>query len=78
LGNYPRGRLTESGRGLCTCFREDYLDKLIGKNNTMQVCKACADKRLISPDDLVKGAGISPAPVLVDMMVSPDYQVFTL
>jgi sulfur relay (sulfurtransferase) complex TusBCD TusD component (DsrE family) len=56
---------------------KDFLDQLIGKNSIIHVCKACADKRLISPDDLIKGSEISPGPVLVDMMASPEYKVFT-
>jgi sulfur relay (sulfurtransferase) complex TusBCD TusD component (DsrE family) len=56
---------------------KDFLDKLISHKNIIHVCKACADKRLISPDDLVNGSAISPAPVLVDMMARPDYKVFT-
>jgi uncharacterized protein involved in oxidation of intracellular sulfur len=56
---------------------KDFLDKLISRQNILHVCKACADKRLISPDDLIPGSEISPAPVLVDMMASPDYKVFT-
>ena len=56
---------------------KDFLDKLILHKNILHVCKACADKRLISPDDLIEGAEISPAPVLVDMMTNPDYRVFT-
>jgi uncharacterized protein involved in oxidation of intracellular sulfur len=55
----------------------DFLDKLISHKNIIHVCKACADKRLISPDDLVSGSELSPAPVLVDMMVNPEYKVFT-
>ena len=56
---------------------KDFLDKLIIHKNILHVCKACADKRLISPDDLISGSAISPAPVLVDMMTNPDYRVFT-
>ena len=56
---------------------KDFLDQLISKNSTIHVCQACADKRLISPDELVGGAVISPGPVLVDMMANPDYRVFT-
>ena len=56
---------------------KDFLDKLIIHQNILHVCKACADKRLINPDDLIEGAEISPAPVLVDMMTNPDYRVFT-
>jgi sulfur relay (sulfurtransferase) complex TusBCD TusD component (DsrE family) len=56
---------------------KDFLDKLISHKNIIHVCKACADKRLMSPDDLVSGATLSPAPVVVDMMANPDYKVFT-
>lgn len=56
---------------------KDLIDNLIAKKAPIHVCKACADKRLISPDDLIEGAMISPAPVLVKMMTDPEYKVFT-
>jgi sulfur relay (sulfurtransferase) complex TusBCD TusD component (DsrE family) len=56
---------------------KDMLDKLIANNCLIHVCKACADKRLISPDDLIEGAKISTGAELVTMMASPDYKVFT-
>ena len=56
---------------------KDLLDKLIAAKTTIHVCKACADKRLVSPDDLIEGAKISGAPVLVDMMADDAYKVFT-
>ncbi|MFZ5450208.1 MAG: DsrE family protein [Thermodesulfobacteriota bacterium] len=56
---------------------KDFLDQLIKKQSPIHVCKACADKRLIGPDELIAGSVISPGPVLVDMMASPDYKVFT-
>ena len=56
---------------------KDMLDKLIAKNTPIHVCKACADKRLIAEDDLVPGAKISAGSVLVEMMVNPEYKVFT-
>ncbi len=56
---------------------KDLLDDLIKTNTPIYVCKACADKRLISPDDLVEGAEIAGAPVLVKMMTDPEYRVFT-
>jgi sulfur relay (sulfurtransferase) complex TusBCD TusD component (DsrE family) len=56
---------------------KDLLDNLIRQKTPIHVCKACADKRLISPDDLVPGARISAGSELVDMMASPDYKVFT-
>lgn len=56
---------------------KELVDKLIEKKTLVHVCKACADKRLVSPDDLIEGAKISGAPVLVDMMANPEYKVFT-
>ena len=55
----------------------DLLDQLISCKTPIHVCKACADKRLVSPDELIEGAKISGAPVLVGMMASPEYKVFT-
>ena len=56
---------------------KDLLASLIARDTPIHVCKACADKRLVSPDELVEGARISGAPVLVDMMTNPAYKVFT-
>ena len=56
---------------------KDMLDTLIGAKSPIHVCKACADRRLVGPDDLIQGAVISPAPVLVGMMADPNYKVFT-
>jgi uncharacterized protein involved in oxidation of intracellular sulfur len=56
---------------------KDFLDNLATQQHPIHVCKACADKRLISPDDLIAGAVISPAPALVKMMADPEYKVFT-
>lgn len=56
---------------------KDLLDKLIEMKTPIHVCKACADKRLISPEELVEGSKISGAPLLVEMMTSPEYKVFT-
>lgn len=56
---------------------KDLLDQLIKRKTTIHVCKACADKRLVSPEDLIEGAVISGAPVLVKMMTDPNYKVFT-
>ncbi len=56
---------------------KDLLDKIISHKTSIHVCKACADKRLISDEELVEGAFISAGTVLVDMMVNPEYKVFT-
>jgi sulfur relay (sulfurtransferase) complex TusBCD TusD component (DsrE family) len=56
---------------------KDMIDKLRACNAPIHVCKACADKRLISPDDLLDGARISTSSDLVKMMTSPEYKVIT-
>ena len=56
---------------------KDLLDKLIENKTPIHVCSACADKRLISPDECISGSVISGSSVLVDMMVDPEYKVFT-
>ena len=56
---------------------KEMLDKLIARQAPIHVCQACADKRLVSPDDLLAGAVITTGPKLVEMMTSPEYKVFT-
>lgn len=56
---------------------KDLLDELIGKKTPIHVCAACANKRLVSPDDCIEGCVVSGAAVLVDMMINPQYKVFT-
>jgi sulfur relay (sulfurtransferase) complex TusBCD TusD component (DsrE family) len=56
---------------------KDLLDTLSGTNSPIIVCKACADKRLVSPDELVNGAIMEGATVLANKMTDPAYKVFT-
>ena len=56
---------------------KDLLDKLIELKAPIYVCKACADKRLVGPDECLNGTAIEGAPVLVDKMADPDFKVFT-
>ena len=56
---------------------KDLLDQLLAAKAPIHVCKACADKRLVGPDDLITGTVLSGAPVLVHMMTDPEYKVFT-
>jgi predicted peroxiredoxin len=56
---------------------KDLLDQLVEAGSPIHVCKACADKRLVGPDELINGAQISGAPVLVKMMTAPEFKVFT-
>ena len=55
----------------------DYLEMLNSRERPIHVCKPCAEKRLISQDDLIAGTVISAAPLLVEMMASPDFKVLT-
>lgn len=52
---------------------KDMLDKLIEHKAPIHVCKACADRRLISPEELIDGAQITTGPVLVEKMASPQF-----
>jgi uncharacterized protein involved in oxidation of intracellular sulfur len=56
---------------------KDLLDEMVAAKAPIHVCKACADKRLVGPDELISGAILSGAPVLVKMMTDPEYKVFT-
>jgi sulfur relay (sulfurtransferase) complex TusBCD TusD component (DsrE family) len=55
----------------------DYMDMLKSREHPVMVCKSCAEKRLITADDLIAGAIIVPMPVLVEKIASPDYKVLT-
>lgn len=57
---------------------KDLLEVLVKHWAPIHVCKACADKCVIGPDDIITGAVISSGPKLVGIMTSPDYKVFTL
>jgi len=56
---------------------KDMLDKLIAKKCLIHVCKACADKRLIGPDELIEGSKISSAVDLAKMLIDPNFKVLT-
>lgn len=56
---------------------KDMLDELVKSNSQIHVCKACADKRLISPDELIPGSKISTSGDLAAMLVSPEFKVIT-
>jgi len=56
---------------------KDLIDKLVAKGCPIHVCKACADRRHISPDDLTNGAQISTSAELLKMMTDPEFKVIT-
>jgi sulfur relay (sulfurtransferase) complex TusBCD TusD component (DsrE family) len=56
---------------------KDILDILVANKAPIHVCKACVDKRLIAPDELIEGSQIAGAADLVKMMADPAYKVFT-
>jgi predicted peroxiredoxin len=56
---------------------KELLDTLIELKAPIYICKACADKRLLDPDDCLPGTEIKPGPDLVDKMADPEYKVFT-
>ncbi|MFZ5453566.1 MAG: DsrE family protein [Thermodesulfobacteriota bacterium] len=70
--HWAQGIRAANGEGLT-----DYIDLLSIPGNPVRVCQPCAEKRLISQEQLIKGAVISPVPNLVEKMASPEYKVFT-
>jgi uncharacterized protein involved in oxidation of intracellular sulfur len=55
----------------------DYMEMLKSSDHPVLVCKSCAEKRLISQDDLIAGTVIVPMPLLVQKLSSPEYKVLT-
>ena len=70
--HWAQGIKAAYGEGL-----SDYLEMLDSHAHPVHVCKPCVEKRLIKQDDLIEGTVISPVPLLVQMMASPDFKVFT-
>jgi sulfur relay (sulfurtransferase) complex TusBCD TusD component (DsrE family) len=70
--HWAQGIKAASGEGL-----SDYMDMLKSKKHPVLVCKSCAQKRLITQDDLIEGTAIAPMPLLVEKIASPDYKVLT-
>lgn len=56
---------------------KDMIDKLVKASGVLHVCKACADKRLVGPDDLIEGATLTGAGALVEAMIDADTRVYT-
>jgi sulfur relay (sulfurtransferase) complex TusBCD TusD component (DsrE family) len=56
---------------------QDFIDKLVKAKVTVHVCKPCADKRLISPDDLIPTGKFSVGSDLVELMADPESKVIT-
>ena len=69
---WARGIKAAYGEGL-----SDYLEMLNSRDHPVLVCKSCAERRLITQDDLIEGTVIAPMPLLVEKMASPDYKVLT-
>jgi predicted peroxiredoxin len=70
--NWARGIRGAYGESL-----HDYMDMLKIDAHPIMVCKSCAEKRLITADDLVEGTVIIPMPVLVEKIADPEYKVIT-
>lgn len=56
---------------------KELLDQLDASGSPIFVCKACADKRLVDPEECIPGSRIAGAPALVAKMADPDYKVIT-
>jgi sulfur relay (sulfurtransferase) complex TusBCD TusD component (DsrE family) len=69
---WGRGIKASNGEGL-----GDYLDMLRSHEHPVLVCKSCAEKRLITQDDLMENTVIAGMPQLVEKLTSPDYKIIT-
>ena len=56
---------------------KEMIEKLTSAGGTLHVCKACADKRYVGPDDIVTGARISSGPEIVALMTDPEIKVLS-
>lgn len=54
----------------------EMIKNLVDNGGVLHVCKACADKRHVGPDDIITGAGISGGSEIVALMTDPEYRVF--
>jgi len=69
--HWARG-IKAGGEGL-----QDYLAMLNADEKPILVCTACAEKRLITQNDLIAGTAMATMPTLVEKIASPDYKVLT-
>jgi len=70
--HWAQGIKAAYGEGL-----SDYVDMLSKGGHPIFVCKSCADKRLIGPNDIIEGTAMATLPTLVEKIASPDYKVLT-
>jgi sulfur relay (sulfurtransferase) complex TusBCD TusD component (DsrE family) len=55
----------------------DYMEMLNTRERPILVCQSCAEKRLITQDDLIEGTVLATMPTLVEKIASPDYKILT-
>jgi len=56
---------------------KELIDELAKMKAPVYVCQACAEKRLVTEDDLIFNAEIAPASALAEKMADEAYRVFT-
>ena len=56
---------------------KDLLERLVLRKAPIHVCKACVDRRMMSPEDLIPGSQISTSITLVAKMADPEFKVIT-
>ena len=54
----------------------EMIKNLVNNGGKLHVCKACADKRYVGPDDIITGSQISGGSQIVALMTDPEYRVF--
>jgi len=56
---------------------KDMLDRLVANGGKLHVCKACADKRYVGPDDVIEGAVITGGGDIVKLLTDPEIKALT-
>lgn len=71
--HWARGITALGGEGLL-----NYLDMLKSEAHPVLVCMSCAEKRLISENDLIEGTVFAPMPLLAEKIADPGYKVIAI
>jgi len=56
---------------------KELIDELARMKAPVYVCEACAEKRLVTEDDLIFNAEMAPSAALAEKMADEAYRVFT-
>lgn len=56
---------------------KELLERLVARKCPIHVCKACIERRMVLPDELIDGSQVSTSTLLVERMGDPEFKVLT-